>query len=127
MKSKKKEINAEAVTEFMNKLIHPYKAEIEKLRVIIKNTDTRIQERIKWNAPSYYLNSHDLLTFNPRAARHIHLVFHHPAIVNIQSDLLEGDYKDRRMTYVTSMNDVQGKKAELERVLKKLLAFIDLQ
>ncbi len=60
------------------------KAEIEAVRTIIKNADSKMLERIKWNAPSYYYKE-DLVTFNPRATKHVHLVFHHAAIVKIKS------------------------------------------
>ncbi len=89
MPSIKKDINQ--VNEYMIKLVHPLKTEIEVVRTIIKNADSKILERIKWNAPSYY-HKEDLVTFNPRATKHVHLVFHHAAIVKIKSSLLQGDY-----------------------------------
>lgn len=110
--------DAEQVTEFMDKLGHPLKAEIEAVRNIIRNANPKISERIKWNAPSYYTSA-DLLTFNPRSLKNVHLVFHHIAIVQVQSPLLEGDYKDRRMVYFTDMQDIEGKKSELERILNE--------
>ena len=82
----------------MRKLNHSLKDEIEALRTIIKKANPKIAERIKWNAPSYYCKE-DLVTFNPRATKHVHLVFHNAVIVKIKSDLLEGNYKDRRMVY----------------------------
>lgn len=110
MKSRKNVLTGpEIVNDYMSRLQHPLKAEIEAVRVIIKNANSRISERIKWNAPSYYYKE-DLVTFNHRATKHVHLVFHHKMIVNIKSDLLEGDYKDRRMVYFVSMNDIKLKK-----------------
>lgn len=46
-----------AVDEFMAGLEQPLKAEIETVRAIILDADKRITERIKWNAPSFYLRS----------------------------------------------------------------------
>ena len=60
-----------------------------------------------------------------RAQQHVHLVFHHPHIVNIPSDLLEGDYKDRRMMYLKDAAAVKKHKKELEQIMKELTAFID--
>jgi uncharacterized protein YdhG (YjbR/CyaY superfamily) len=116
----KKLTDAEQVAEFMDKLEHPLKAEIEAVRNIIRNANPKISERIKWNAPSYYTSA-DLLTFNPRSQKNVHLVFHHIAIVQVKSSLLEGDYKDRRMVYLTDMQDIEGKKAELERILNQYI------
>lgn len=46
------------------------------------------------------------------------------AIVQVQSELLEGDYKDRRMTYFHNMADVEAKKAELERIMKAYVQLV---
>jgi len=116
--------DAEKVKAYMALLEHPLKAEIEAIKEIIQNSNSKINERIKWNAPSYYYKE-DLVTFNHRNQKQVHLVFHHPTIVNIQSGLLEGDYKDRRMTYFADMAAVQANKAELEKIMNKLVDLID--
>lgn len=118
--------NSEQVNDFMLNLEHPLKAEIEAVREIIKNADNRVCERVKWNAPSFFYKA-DMVTFNPRATYHVHLVFHHPEIVNIRSELLEGDYKDRRMTYFRNMKEVIEKKEALEYIIQKLLQHLDTQ
>lgn len=117
-KSSNKPGDAEQVIAYMSKLEHPLKAEIEVLRVIIKNASPKITERIKWNAPSYYTGA-DLLTFNPRSVKRVHLVFHHEAIIRIKSDLLEGDYKDRRMMYFKDITEIEAKRKELERIINE--------
>ncbi|NCU02768.1 MAG: DUF1801 domain-containing protein [Chitinophagaceae bacterium] len=122
--SKTKLTDAEQVTDWMNKLEHPLKAEIDAVRKIIKESNKVIKERIKWNAPSYY-SREDLVTFNHRSAKHVHLVFHHPAIVKVKSPLLEGDYKDRRMLYLPDMKAVKENKKELQRIMNELLQLID--
>ena len=114
----------EKVTAFMAELDHPLKTEIDAVRAIIKNTDDDIKERIKWNAPSYYFHNEDMVTFHTRATKHVHLVFHHPAIVKINSAMLEGDYKDRRMVYFTDMEAIQSKKTDLENIMKELVTMI---
>ncbi|MFY7908251.1 MAG: DUF1801 domain-containing protein [Emticicia sp.] len=116
--------DTEQVTAYMEALEHPLKAEIEALRVIIKETDARILERIKWNAPSYYCKE-DFLTFNHRMQDKVHLIFHNDAIPKVSSAILEGDYKDRRMVYFKDMTDVLAKKTELQRVIAELLELIE--
>lgn len=112
------------VAAYMSKLKHPLKAEMEKVRKIIKGVDKKIGERIKWKAPSYHYGDTDMVTFNAWADKNIHLVFHHPAIVKIKSPLLQGDYKDRRMMYFSSMKEVSAGKKELERILEELIRFL---
>jgi uncharacterized protein YdhG (YjbR/CyaY superfamily) len=116
--------DAEKVEAYMTALEHPLKAEIEAVRKIIRSVSDKISERIKWNAPSYYYKE-DFVTFNPRATNHVHLVFHHPSIETIKSDLLEGDYIGRRMAYFTNMKEVKAKEKELVKVVRELLAVQD--
>lgn len=122
-----KPTNTDEVTEFMSKLEHPFKAEIEALRRIIKGANKQIHERIKWNAPSYYYQTTpdaagtDFLTFHTKAKEHVHLIFHHAAIAKIKSPLLEGDYKDRRMVYFKNSKAVKANKKELERIITELV------
>ncbi|MEO8512532.1 MAG: DUF1801 domain-containing protein [Ignavibacteria bacterium] len=110
----------EKVTDYMTKLKHPLKDEIEAVRKIIKGSDKKISERIKWNAPSYYYRE-DMVTFNHRNHKAVHLVFHHLAIVKIKSPLLLGDYKDRRMAYFKDMKEIKSNKKELERIMRALV------
>jgi hypothetical protein len=49
-------------------------------------------------------------------------VLHHPTIVKIQSAILEGNYADRRLIYFSSMDEIEQKKTELERILKEYIA-----
>ena len=64
--------------------------EIDAVRKIIKNASPQLNERIKWNAPSYYYKE-DIVTFGPYKLDKILLVFHHPVVVKIKSKLLEGE------------------------------------
>jgi uncharacterized protein YdhG (YjbR/CyaY superfamily) len=114
----------EEVAGFMNKLKHPFKAEVEAVRSIIKNANKNIAERIKWKAPSYYYKE-DMVTFNLWEKKQVHLVFHHPAIVKIKSPLLEGNYDKRRMTYFKTMDEIKANKKELVRIINELVKAIE--
>jgi len=132
MKTKKNNISqSDQVEEYMKNLGHSLKSEIEMVRSIIKKTNLKIRERIKWNAPSYYFEDTelakgetDLVTFNLRNTKLVHLVFHHAAIVKINSVMLSGDYKDRRMAYFKTIDDVNSNKTELEKIMKQLVQLI---
>jgi uncharacterized protein YdhG (YjbR/CyaY superfamily) len=120
-KSNAKPDNTEQVNEFMAKLDHPFKAEVQMIREIIKNVDNDITEQIKWKAPSFSYKGEYLVTFNLWEKRKIHLVFHNPAISKVKSKLLEGDYEHRRMTYFSDENDIRAKKKALENTLRDLI------
>jgi hypothetical protein len=114
----------ETVDEYMAKLDHPFKAEVQAVREIILGVHPGIWEQVKWNAPSFSYKDY-IATFNLRAEQHVHLIFHNPAIASIKSDLLEGDYVGRRMAYFFDMDDVKAKKAALEHVVQELVKTMD--
>lgn len=120
-KAKSTANHTEQVNEFMDKLDHPFKAEVEMMRGMIKNVNKDITEQIKWNAPSFSYKGEYLVTFNLWEKKKIHLVFHNPMISRVQSKLLEGDYDQRRMAYFADKKDIEEKKAALEKVLKDLI------
>src|SRR5688572_13581986 len=93
--SQPKKSDAEKVKDYMKEFTHPLKAEMEEVRNIIRNADRQLEERIKWNAPSYHYKNVDLVTFNGWAKNQVHLVFHHPLIVKVRSTILEGEYPTR--------------------------------
>jgi uncharacterized protein YdhG (YjbR/CyaY superfamily) len=115
----------EQVKVWMNKLDIEMKPAVESVRKIIKAAGPKLSERIKWNAPSYYYKE-DIVTFGPAKSKDkIILVFHHPKIVKIKSDLLQGDYKDRRLVYLNSDKEIKVAKRELERIIKESVQLID--
>jgi uncharacterized protein YdhG (YjbR/CyaY superfamily) len=113
--------HTQQVDEFMDRLDHPFKAEVEMVREIIKNVNKDISEQIKWKAPTFSYRGEYLVTFNLWEKEHIHLVFHNPMISKVKSELLEGDYDHRRMTYFSDRNDILAKKSALEKALKDLI------
>lgn len=119
-----KPTDAEQVDLWMSNSAHPLKKGIEVIRTLIKKADKRIQERVKWNAPSYYYID-DIVTFGPERKGKILLVFHHPSVVKITSQLLEGDYKDRRLVYFESEKEIQSNKKELVRIVKEIVHEIE--
>jgi|SRR6187200_1542216 len=115
----------EQVNEWMNKLDTQMKPAVNAVRKIIKTAGPKLNERIKWNAPSYYYKE-DIVTFGPaRSKDKIILVFHHPNIVKIGSSLLQGDYKDRRLVYFNSLSEIRSCKKELERIINESVKMMD--
>lgn len=123
---KQKLTGKEAVDAYMEALEHPFKAEIEAVRQIILAANPKMEERIKWNAPSFYFDK-DFAAFNPRTRDFAQLVmvFHDGAMVQDRMGLLEGDYKDRRLASFHSMEDVLAKKEALEKVVNLWIGFVE--
>lgn len=114
------------VDAYMRDVDHPFKAELEAVRQIILTASSKISERIKWNAPSFYYKE-DLGAFNPRATEYAHLILLFPggAGMDDNSGLLEGNHKDRREAKFHSLNDVKAKKPVLEKLVKNWIALRD--
>ena len=122
---KAKSTDQEQVNEWMKKLDPEMKPAIDAVRKIIKTAGPKLNERIKWNAPSYYYKE-DIVTFGPvRSKDKVILVFHHPNIVKIRSALLEGDHKDRRLVYFNSLSEIKSGKKELERIIDESVKMMD--
>ena len=122
---KAKPTDREQVNEWMKKLDPEMKPAIDAVRKIIKTAGPKLNERIKWNAPSYYYKE-DIVTFGPvRSKDKVILVFHHRNIVKIRSALLEGDHKDRRLVYFNSLIEIKSGKKELERIIDESVRMMD--
>jgi len=114
------------VDAYMRDVDHPFKAEMEAVRQIILGASSKISERIKWNAPSFFYKE-DLGAFNPRATEFAHLILLFPGGAGMQDDggLLEGQQKDRREAKFHSMAEVVAKKPALEKLVKRWVALRD--
>jgi hypothetical protein len=123
-----KPTGTEAVDDYMRNLDHPMKAEIEALRSIILNANPKVQERVKWNAPSFYYKD-DIAAFHPRAKGYVHIVFvfHRGKMIEDGLGVLEGDYKDRRMAKFHDMADIEARREALERIINQWVEMTDAE
>ncbi|TMI65293.1 MAG: hypothetical protein E6H07_05065 [Bacteroidetes bacterium] len=123
-KKTEKPSDDENVKEWIANLDTATKKQIDAVRSIIKTASPKLNERIKWNAPSYYYKE-DIVTFGPsRKKDQVLLVFHHSNIIKIKSALLEGNYKDRRLVYFNSPAEITAGKKELGRIVKEMVKMI---
>lgn len=113
------------VNEFMQKLEHPLKAEVEALRNIIREADPKIAERVKWNAPSYYYKS-DMAAFNLRQTKFVQLILIFPkGLIKDASGFLLGDWKDRREARFANMEEVRAKTPALQKVVREWIKLVE--
>ena len=116
-----------AVTKFLDDLNHPFRKEIEQLRLTILNADTGFTENIKWNGPNYCFNNHDRVTMRIHPPKQIQLIFHRGAkvkeipknkLIKDESGLLEWKGNDRAVVTYTSMADIENNKQALTTILR---------
>lgn len=108
---------SEKVDEYLKTLDNPLVDEIKEVREIILQASDKIQEDIKWGAPSYAYKD-NMATFNPRAKKFVNLTFHKGALLNDQTGLLAGDQKEARVARFYNMEDIEQKKDKLIAVVR---------
>jgi hypothetical protein len=122
-----KEAAPSEVDEFLARLEHPRKAEIEAVRAILLGADARIQESIKWNAPSFSITEH-FATFNLRRKDAVQVVLHRGAKVRARapkisirdpSGMLQWVAKDRCTFVLMDMKEIESRKSALRSIVKQ--------
>jgi hypothetical protein len=115
-------LGKDVVDAYMRDVDHPFKAEMEAVRQIILGVSPKLSERIKWNAPSFYVEE-DFAAFNPRINEYVHLIVLFPGGrgMDEHGNLLEGKHKDRREAKFYGLDDVAAKKPALERLVRRWL------
>jgi len=116
--------NSKKVDEFLAKLEHPLKAEMEAVRSIIAGANSKIEEDVKWGGPSFFYKE-DFATFNPRIKNYVALIFHKGQLLNIESDFLEEATKGKVYAKFYSMEQVTANKALIEKMVNTWIELMD--
>lgn len=68
------------VTALLEAINHPFRNEIEQLRICILEANNRLEENIKWNGPNYCFNNEDRITMRVQPpTMQVQLIFHRGA------------------------------------------------
>lgn len=123
----------QAVDAFMAQLEHPFKANIETIRTIMRSVDPSVSEGIKWNAPSFRTAEY-FATLNLRAKAGVGIILHLGAKVR---DLPAGGLaiadpgklltwlgKDRASVTFNGSDDLDAKKAALQALLREWIEYV---
>jgi len=115
------------VTEFLDNLNHPFRREIEQLRLTILNANGGLAENIKWNGPNYRFNNDDRITMRVQPPnKEIQLIFHRGAKVKEQLDekiiqdgsgLLVWKENDRAVATFKNVTEIESRKEDLTRIV----------
>ena len=120
------------VTEFLNSLDDDTRAQVKELRSIITVSNPKLQERIKWNAPSYALDDEDRITFNVMNKEGtVKLILHMGAtrkenkkakpIMTDSTGLVEWSSDIRGILSFPTLQDVTTKRDDITELLKQWL------
>ena len=104
------------VDEWLSTYDNPMKPIVRKLREIILNADKRIDECIKWQAPTFTYKG-NMASFFPKSKKHASLLFHQGAQIPGSHKLLIGDGKTSRTMKIASIEEAERNKQDIERIV----------
>lgn len=116
--------NTKKVDDFMSKLNHPLKKEIEAVIDIIRGVSSKLEEDVKWGGPSFEYKE-PMVTLNPRVKEYVALVFHQGQMLNDGAGLLENGPKGRAYAKFHTMADLKKHRTQLETVVKQWIKLMD--
>lgn len=89
---------------------------MRQVRKVMLNADRRLTETIKWSAPTFTYKG-NLASFNPRAKKHVSLMFHSGATITGDFPSLQGEGPQARSLAIVDADDLAAKTAELKRIV----------
>ena len=111
------------VDAWLAKYDNPMKPVVAAIREAVLKSDRRVQETIKWQAPTFVYKG-NIASFFPKAKQHATLMFHKGAEIPGRYEFLEGDGAVARSFKVRDLDDLKRKKKELREIV---IAWCDLQ
>ena len=114
------------VSEFLDGLNHPFRKEIEKLRLIIINATNDLTENIKWNGPNYCYGEADRITMKIQPPKQVQLILHRGVkkqeqpkerIIQTDSKILTWKENDRAVITFKNMADIDKAEADLIEIV----------
>jgi len=112
------------VDELLRKKKNPMTAEIERVREIILETSDKIEETVKWSAPTF-LYKGNIASFYMNTKQHVSLMFHTGAAITDKYKILEGDGNVSKVVKFADMKDIERKKKALQSVIKEWIKLKD--
>lgn len=95
---------------------NPMKDVVVRMREVILAADERIDETIKWQAPTFTYKG-NMASFFPKSRKHASLMFHKGALIPGEFPNLEGDGKEARSFKVKDLDDLDRKTMELQAIV----------
>ena len=108
-------MSREDVGDWMARYDNPMKPVVAEMRRLILDADNRIEETIKWQAPTFTYKG-NMASFFPRAKKHASLMFHKGAVFEGDFPNLEGGGKEARSFKVADLKELKNKAEELQSI-----------
>ena len=105
------------VDAWMEKYDNPMKPVVQRIRELILAADPRIEECIKWQAPTFTYRG-NLASFFPKSKQHASLMFHLGAQIPGDHPRLEGTTPTSRVMKISSVAEANKARRDIERIVK---------
>jgi hypothetical protein len=105
------------VTAFLDALEHPLKDAILAVRSTILEADDRMAESIKWKSPTFVYKG-NLASIDPKAKKHVTVLFHSGASIPGDHPLLEGGGDVARYVRFPDVASIERRRDELAAVVR---------
>jgi uncharacterized protein YdhG (YjbR/CyaY superfamily) len=109
--------HAKVVDRWFAKYANPKKDVVLRIREIVLAADPRIEETIKWQAPTFIYKG-NLASFFPRSKEHASLMFHVGAKIPGKHPRLEGDGATSRVMKIATVADANAATRDIEKVVR---------
>lgn len=96
---------------------NPMKDVVLRIRAIVLAADPRIEECIKWQAPTFTYCG-NLASFFPKSKQHASLMFHTGAQIPGKHPRLEGSGSTSRVLKIGSLEEANKAKRDIERIVR---------
>lgn len=106
-----------AVDDWFAKYQNPMKAVVMRVREIVLGADARVDECIKWQAPTFTFEG-NLASFFPRSKVHASLMFHMGAKIPGRHPRLEGSGDTGRVLKIGSLEEAEEARADIEAIVR---------
>ena len=96
---------------------NPMKEVVQRIRAIVLDADPRVDECIKWQAPTFTYRG-NLASFFPKSKQHASLMFHVGAQIPGEHPRLEGTGATGRVLKLGSVAEANVARRDLERLVR---------
>jgi uncharacterized protein YdhG (YjbR/CyaY superfamily) len=101
---------------------NPKKDVVLRIREIVLAADPRIEESIKWQAPTFSYNG-NLASFYPKSKEHASLMFHTGARIPGTHKRLEGSGQTSRVMKIATVAEANKAKSDIEKIVRAWCAW----
>ena len=105
------------VDAWMERYDNPMKPVVARIRSIVLGADRRVDECIKWQAPTFTYKG-NLASFYPKSKQHASLMFHSGAKIPGRHPRLEGTGTTSRVLKIGSVAEANSARTEITRIVK---------